>query len=116
MIATRIMGYLKQLDFEILKNKESKYLGLGMEAYDGPTILWILFGISNTLTRVEVSELKADIKNATSEEFKYNVRDLTDYLSSKCRIIIERGQRDDDFFYNIFNAWRQFQIPYFLHG
>ena len=69
MIASRIMSYLKPSDFEILKNKESKYVrsGHGLEAYDGPTILWILLSISNPFTRVGVSELKLDIRNATSE-------------------------------------------------
>jgi len=108
MIASRIMGYLKPSDFDILKNEESKYLwtGNGIEAYGGPTILWILFGISNPLTRVGVSELNADISNAASEKFKHNVRELTDYLSSKYREIIERGQRHDDFLYDIFIRWK----------
>jgi len=115
MIASGLMGYLKPADFEIMKNKESKYMwsGNGLEAFDGPTILWLLLGISNPSTRAGVSQLKADIRNATSEKFKHNVRELTDYLSSKYREILERGQHHDDFLYDIFNALETVPNPHF---
>ena len=115
MIASRIMSYLKPSDFEILKNKESKYVwsGHGLEAYDGPTILWILLSISNPSTRVGVSELKLDIRNATSEKFKHNVRDITDFLSLKHREILERGHTHEDFLYDIFNALETVTNPNF---
>ena len=106
MIAKRILGRLKAADYKILKNKESKYkwTGNGKVEYDGPTILWLLLQSCNPSTRVGVSELKTDLRQATSAKFKHNVKDLTDYMSSKYREITEKGQQHQDYLLDLFNA------------
>ena len=75
------------MDFDILTNKEEKFLwcGHGVEAYDGSTILWILFSIYNPSIRVGVLHLKEDIKDVVLEKFIL-----------ECRLIHE------DFMYNLF--------------
>ena len=72
--------------------------------YDGPTILWLLLQSSNPSTRVGVSELKADLRQADSAKFKHNVKDLTDYMSSKYREIQEKEQQHQDYLLDLFNA------------
>ena len=106
MIAKRILGRLKAADYKILKNKETQYkwTGNGKVEYDGPTILWILLQACNPSTRVGVSELKSDLRTATSAKFKHNVKDLTDYMSSKYREIREKGQHHQDYLLDLFNA------------
>ena len=106
MIAKRILGRLKAADYKILKNKESKYKwkGNGKVEYDGPTILWLLLQSSNPSTRVGVSELKTDLREATSAMFKHNVKDLTDHMSSKYREITEKGQQHKDYLLDLFKA------------
>jgi len=106
MIAKRILGRLKAADYKILKNKETQYKWTGNDKveYDGPTILWILLQSCNPSTRVGVSELKSDLRTATSAKFKHNVKDLTDYMSSKFREIREKGQQHHDYLLDLFNA------------
>ena len=106
MIAKRILGHMKPADYKILKNKEEKYKwsGNGKVEYDGPTILWLLLQSCNPSTRVGVSELKTDLREATSAKFKHNVKDLTDYMSSKYREIREKGQQHQDYLLDLFNA------------
>ena len=106
MIAKRILGHLKAADYKILKNKEAKYKWTGNSKveYDGPTILWLLLQSSNPSTRVGVSELKTDLREATSAKFKHNVKDLTDYMSSKYREIWEKVQQHQDYLLDLFNA------------
>ena len=106
MIAKRILGRLKAADYKILKNKEGKYkwTGNGKVEYDGPTILWLLLQSCNPSTRVGVSELKTDLRQATSAKFKHNVKDLTDYMSSTYREITEKGQQHQDYLLDLFNA------------
>jgi len=79
MIAKRIIGHLKTVDLEILKNQADKYTwsNAEKEEMDGPTILWLLLQACNPSTRVGVSELKTDLCNATSVKFKHNVKKLT---------------------------------------
>ena len=57
MIAKKIIGYLKTVDYEVLKNKASqfKWTGHGEGEIDGPAILWILLQICNPSTRVGVA-------------------------------------------------------------
>ena len=106
IIAKRILGRLKAADYKILKNKESKYKwsGHGKVEYDGPTILRLLLQSCNPSTRVGVLELKTDLREADSAKFKHNVKDLTDYMSSKYREIQEKGQQHQDYLLDLFNA------------
>ena len=106
MIAKRILRRLKAADYKILKNRELKYkwAGNGKVEYDGPTILWLLLQSCNPSTRVGVSELKTDLREANSAKFKHNVKDLTDYMSSKYREIQEKGQQHQDYLLDLFNA------------
>ena len=71
MIAKRIMNYLKSSDLEVLRNRQRQYTwsGNGIDEHDGPTILWILLQTCNPSTRVGVSELKEDLRQATSAKF-----------------------------------------------
>ena len=106
MIAKRVLGYLKMYDFETLKNKADMYTWTSpeLDEFDGPTIIWILLQECNPSTRVGVSELKEDLRKATSSKFQHNVRKLTDYMGSKFREITERGQTHEDYILDIFNA------------
>ena len=98
MIAKRIIGYLKTAGYEVLKNKTTQFTWTGhdVEEMDGPTILWWLFQTCKPSTRVGVSELKYDLRKATSSKFQHNVKSLTAYMSSKYRNIWEKGQTHED--------------------
>jgi len=115
MIAKRIIGYLKLSDWENLKNKRSKYTwaGQGDEEMDGPTILWILMQTCNPSTRVGVSELKEELRRATSAKFNHDIQKLTDFMSSKYREITEKGQRHEDIILDVFNAFKTVPNPDF---
>ena len=108
MIAKCIIGYLKLADWEHLKNKSSKFTwsGHGDEEMDGRTILWVLFQTCNPSTRVGVSELKEDIRGATSSKFGHDIQKLTDFVGSKYRKIREKGQTHDDIILDLFNAFK----------
>ena len=115
MIAKRIIGYLKLSDWEHLKNKSSKFTwsGHGDEEMDGPTILWVLLQTCNPSTRVGVSELKEDIRGATSAKFGHDIQKLTDFVSSKYREIREKGQTHEDIILDLFNAFKTVPNPDF---
>jgi len=115
MIAKRIVGHLKTADLEILKNQASQYTwaNADKEEMDGPTMLWLLLQSCNPSTRVGISELKTDLRNATSSKFQHNVKKLTDYLSSKYREIEERGQEHQDYHLDLFNALQTVPNPDF---
>ena len=51
-----------------------------------------------------VSELKTDLREATLSKFKHNVKDLTDFMTSKYREITEKGQQHQDYLLDLFNA------------
>ena len=106
MIAKRIVGYLKAVDYEFLKNKAKQFTwsGHGDKEIDGPTILWILLQICNPSTLVGVAELKDDLRKATSAKFQNNVKILNDYMSSKFCNITEKGQTHEDYILDLFNA------------
>ena len=107
MIAKKIIGYLKRSDWENLKNNSSKYTwsGQGDEEMDGPTILWILMQTCNPSTRVGVSELKEELRSATSAKFGNDIQKLTNFMSSKYREIKEKGQTHEDMILDVFNAF-----------
>ena len=115
MIAKRIVGHLKTADYEILKNQSEQYTWANdeKEEMDGPTILWLLLQACNPSTRVGVSELKTDIRNANSAKFEHDVKKLTDYLSSKNREIEEKGQTHQDYHLDLFNALQTVPNPDF---
>ena len=115
MIAKRIIGYLKLSDWEHLKNKASKYTwsGQGDEEIDGPTVLWILMQKCNPSTRVGVSELKEELRSATSSKFNHDIQKLTDFMSSKYREIREKGQTHEDIILDLFNAFKTVPNPDF---
>jgi len=115
MIAKRIFGHLKTADFEILKNQASKYTWTNdvKEEMDGPTMLWLLLQSCNPSTRVGISELKTDLRNASSSKFQHNVKKLTDFMSSKYREIEEMGQEHQDYHQDLFNALHTVLYPDF---
>jgi len=115
MIAKRIVGHLKTADYEILKNQSEQYTWANdeKEEMDGPTMLWLLLQACNPSTRVGVSELKTDIRNANSAKFEHDVKKLTDYLSSKNREIEEKGQTHQDYHLDLFNALQTVPNPDF---
>ena len=115
MIAKRIIGHLKTADLEILKNQAAKYTwsNADKDELDGPTMLWLLLQACNPLTRVGVSELKTDLRNATSAKFQHDVKKLTDYMSSKCGEIEEKGQENQDYHLDLFNALQTVPNPNF---
>ena len=115
MIAKRIVGHLKTADFENLKNHCEKYTWSNedKEEMDGPTMLWLLLQACNPSTRVGVSELKTDLRNATSAKFQHDVKKLTDFMSSKYREIEEKGQEHQDYQLDLFNALQTVPNPDF---
>ena len=115
MIAKRVIGHLKTLDFEILKNNASKYTWSNdtKDEMNGPTIIWILLQACNPSTRVCIFELKTDLRNANSAKFKHDVKKLTDYMRSKFREIEEKRQTHEDYQLDLFNALQTVPIPDF---
>ena len=115
MIAKRIVGYLNTSDYEVLKNKAHllTWSRAGQEEMDGPTILWILFQISNPSTRVGVAELKENLRSATSAKFQHNVKDLTDYMSKNYRDIIDKNQTHEDYILDLFTSLETVPNPDF---
>jgi len=107
MIAKRIIAHLKTADLEILKNQASKYTWANTnkeEMGDGPTMLWLLLQSCNPSTRVGISELRTDLRNASSSKFQHNVKKLTTYMSSKYRKIEVRDQEHQDYHVDMFKA------------
>ena len=115
MIAKRIIVHLKTVDLEILKNQAAKYTwsNADKDELDGPTMLWLLLQTCNPSTRIGVSELKTDLRNATSAKFQHDVKRLTDYLSSKYREIEEKYQEHQDYHLDLFNALQTVPNPNF---
>ena len=114
MIAKRIIGYLKLLDWEHLKNKAIKYTwsGKGYEEIDGSTILWIL--MQTPSTRVGVSELKEEMRSNTSAKFNHDIQKLTDYISSKYCEKEEKGQSHEYMILELFNTFKTVPNPDFV--
>ena len=67
----------------------------------------------NPSTRVGVSELKEELRNATSAKFNHDIQKLTDFMSSKYREIKEKGQAHDDIILDVFNAFKTVPNPDF---
>ena len=57
-------------------------------------------------TRVGVSELKEELRSATSAKFNHDIQNLTDYMSSKYCEIKEKGQSHEDIILDLFNAFK----------
>ena len=73
---------------------------------DGPTILWILMQTCNPSTRVGVSELKEELRSATSAKFNHDIQKLTDFMSSKYREIKDKGQTHEDIILDVFKVFK----------
>ena len=108
MVAKRIENSITAASWKTLMLKKNEFTwkntATGEVHIDGGTLMFILLTKINPTTRVGVSELKTDLREATSAKFKHNVKDLTDYLSSKYREITEKGQQHQDYLLDLFNA------------
>ena len=69
---------------------------------DGPTMLYIPFKNINSATNIGVSNLKYEIEKAILANFGSNVKDLLDDMSSNYYIIIDEGERHEDYVRHIF--------------
>ena len=67
----------------------------------------------NPSTRVGVSELKEELRSATSSKFNHDIQKLTDFMSSKYREIREKGQSHEDVILDLFNAFKTVPNPDF---
>ena len=106
MIAKHIQGYLKKDDIEVLKTNRDNISWRdtnGIVEEDEPTMLW-LFNQCNPFTRVGVSELKEDLRRATSAKHKHNVKNLNDYMGKKYHDILDRNHTHEDDLLGLCNA------------
>ena len=111
MIAKRIRGYLKKDDIEVLKTNWDTISWKGTSGIveeDGPTMLWLILNQCNPSTRVGVSELKEDMRRATSAKHKHNVKKLTDYMGEKYREILDRNHTYEDYLLDLFKRPRHY--------
>ena len=63
----------------------------GIIRNDGPTMLYLLFKITNPAKRIGASNLKYEIEKSTLAKFGNNVKDLLDGMYSNNSIIIDKG-------------------------
>ena len=117
MIVKWIKGYLKASDWDTLQNDSSGYTWWSAtgDEMDGPTIIWLLLQSCSPSTRVGVTKLKDQMRSATSAQHKHNIKDLTDYMKTKYRAIIEKGQNHDtdDYVRDIYKALKTVPNPAF---
>ena len=60
-------------------------------------MIYLLFKGINSDTRIGASNLKYEIEKATLDKFDTNVKYLLDGMSSNYTIIIDQGERNDDY-------------------
>ena len=63
---------------------------------DGLTMLYLIFKIMNSDTRIGISDLKYEIEKATLSKFGNNVKDLLDDISSNYSTILDKGEHHGD--------------------
>ena len=61
-------------------------------------MIYLLFKRISTDTRTGVSKLKYEIEKETLAKFGKNVKDLLNDMSSNYSIIIDKGERREDYF------------------
>ena len=69
---------------------------------DGPTMLYLLFKITNPYKRIGVSNLKYKIDKSNLEKFGNNVKYIFDEIYYNCNINIDKGERHEDYVSHIF--------------
>ena len=67
-------------------------------------MLYLILKIINPATRIDVSNLKYEIEKATLAKFGNDLKDLLDDISSNYSIILDKGERHDDYVIHIFRA------------
>ena len=65
-------------------------------------MLYLLFKIINSDTKIVVSNLKDEIDRSTLSTFGNNVKYLLDDMSSNYSIIIDKGELPKDYVFHIF--------------
>ena len=60
-----------------------------------PTMIYLLFKIINTSTRIGVSNLKYETDKATLAKFGNNVKYIPDYMYYNYTIIIDKGEHHE---------------------
>ena len=67
-------------------------------------MLYVIFKIINSATRVEFSNLKYDIEKSKKSKFGKNVKDLVGDMSSNYTIIIDMVGLHEDYVCHLFRA------------
>ena len=65
-------------------------------------MIYLIFKRINPATSIVVSNLKYDIDKSIIAKFLNNVKDLLDFMSSNYSIIIDKGERHEDYVRHIF--------------
>ena len=107
MIAKRIQNSLTSASWKVLFSKRKHYSWRapnGTVSYDGPTMLYLIVSSVNPSTRVGVSDLKTNLRQARLVQFKYIVPDLCDKMMADYQMILDRQKTHDDILLDLFEA------------
>ena len=79
-------------------------------------MLYFIFKSTNPATIIVVSNLKYDIDISTLTNFGNNVKDLHNDMSSNYSIIVDKGERCEDYVRHIFRALLSYPNSNFNHS
>ena len=71
---------------------------------DGPTMIQLIFKTINPDTSIGVSKIKYEIEKTNLAKFGNNVKDLIDDIYPNYSIIIDKGERYENYVSHIFRA------------
>ena len=107
MIAKRLQNSLTATSWTTLFSKRKHFTWTaanGTVSYDGPTMLFIIVSGINPSTRVGVSDLKTNLRQAKLASFQYHVIDMTDKMMADYQLILEKNGRHDDMVLDLYTA------------
>ena len=107
MIAKRIPNSRASASWKVLFSKR-KYFSWqstqGTVSYDGTTMLYLIISAVKPSTRVGVSDLRVNTRQACLVQFQFNVPDLCDKSMSDFQSILYRNKTHDNIVLGLFGA------------
>ena len=79
-------------------------------------MLYLIFKSINPATIIGVSNLKYDIEISTLTNFGNNVKDILDHMSPNYSIVVDKGERCEDYVRHIFRALLSYPNSNFNHS
>ena len=107
MIAKRIPNSRASASWKVLFSKRKHFSWQstqGTVSYDGTTMLYLIISAVKPSTRVGVSDLRVNTRQACLVQFQFNVPDLCDKIMSDYKPILDRNKTHDDIVLDLFEA------------